>query len=575
MSKVVLLPDWASAPTWKEIIGKVKEPDDELPEPWQPRLEEAETIEQTEAIAFPTPFAWSEMMAAVIRQNKFDHLLFKYYGDLFVGLVLGHLQLEIADMKSFELGKVLASTDDRYRYFGLLRATSRQPEVQGKVFGATSPESLLWPSPRRTEVEWRKLRELIQTDSHLNVGNQMLADLREVMRRQRLWQPNEVPWMKGLDRIIRDLKASEGEKLIQLHSRTVGPTLAMIGGGRMRPLYLPVYEEGFGAELSRALTGAFKKKEGAIVILDDKNREQYEIRMPPVPADGDLLLAGGGTIRVFDKTGRISEFTTGRLRLEDDTRGDGLYTLLQPLDEAMRRDQKLYPAVGRAQDDIRQQPYFYPDVIRIPATRVPQAATSGDEISYSAQAYQLVFDAESFGLPALNELVNPADSGTRSFVLDHSQGGRNKRQIFLERYKGREVNDLTTLGWVLWSFFIGQVTWQNDRFRDEELTPVMTLGSGVRLFEMTDQAYHKATKNREQYRRLATLQRFLRNYADRAKAAGGSTIASLCLEASRAFIEAVWPDQRVIENGYPSAQWQIIDPDGLRLELARDIREKR
>jgi hypothetical protein len=570
----VLLPDWNSAPTWKEIVGKAIDPDKELPEQWQPELAEARSLEETDAIAFPTPFAWAEMMSAVIRQNLFGHLLFKYYEDLFLGLVLGKLQLEILDLKGFDLGQVLSDTDDRYRYFGLLRGVAREPEIQGKVFGATGPESVLWPSPRRTDGEWRKLREAIQTETHLSAGYQMLADLRDLMRLKRMWQPNEVPWMRGLDHIIRDLKGSENARLFHLHSRMAGPVLATFGGRGMRPLYLPVYEEGFAAELSRALTGSFKQREGAVVIFDDKNREQYEIRLPHVAANGDLLLGGGGTIRVPDRAGRISEFNTSRLpRLENDERGDGLNTLLQPLEEAMRKDQKLYRAVSRAPEDIRQEPYFYPDVMRIPVARLGPAAISGTEVTFSSQAYQLVFDKESFGLPPLGELQSDA-AGTTSFILDHAQGGVSKKQVFLETYKGRVVSDLTTLGWVLWAYFIGKVSWQGDRFQDEELTPVMIAGKGERLLDLTGEAYRKAAEKRDQHRRLATLQRFLRNYADRANQSGANDLSRLCRKASQAFVEAVWPDQSVIENGYPG-QWQAIDVGGVRLDLARDVRDRR
>jgi hypothetical protein len=575
MAKVVLLPEWNAAPTWKEIIGKAIDPDRELPEPWQPRLLEAKTLEETEAIAFPTPFAWAEMMSAVIRQGLFNHLLFKYYEDLFLGLVLGRLQLEITDLKSFDLGRVLAGTDERYRYFGLLRGISREPEIQGKVFGSTSPESLLWPSPRRTETEWRKLRELIQTDTHLNLGYQMLAELRDLMRQRRLWQAAEVPWMKGLDQILRDLRGSEGAKLFQVHSRTVGPILATLGGGRMRPFYLPVYHEGFAAELSRSFTGTFKQEEGAVVINDDKNRRQFEIRMPATPADGDLLLMGGGTIRVPDGAGRIREFGTGRLRLESDERGDGLYALLQPLDEAMRKDQKFYAAFGRAPEDIRQYPFFYPDVMRIPVTRLGQAVSSGADVSFSTQAYQMVFEAESLGLPALSDLETSGDSSTKSFILNHSQSGITRRQVFLEEYKGQRVGDLTALGWVLWLFYLGKVSWRDDKFCDEELTPVLAAGKGERLFELTEEAYRKASRDHAQHRRLATLQRFLRSYAERARRSDATNLTRLCHEASRAFVEEIWPYQPMLENGYASAQWQTIEISDVRLDLARDAREKR
>lgn len=569
MAKVVLLPKWNAAPTWKDVIGKALDPDTGLPEDWEPKLTQSKTLDQAEAIAFPTPFAWAEMMSAVIRQGLFNHLLFRFYGDLFLGLTLGHLQLEVTDLKGFELGKVLTSTDDRYRYFGLLRGHPRHPELQNKVFGATAPESLLWPSPRRTDAEWRKLKDVITTDSRMNDGYQLLAEMRDLMRRQKLWAPDATPWMKGLDRILGDHKGGEGAKHFQAHCRLSGPILASVGPVNLKPLYFPVYEAGFASDLLRALTGSFRQEEGAIAIYDDKSRKSCEIRMPSIPTDGDLLLAGAGTVRPPDGPGRIKEFGSSRVRLEDDDRGEGLYSLLQPLNEALRNPQPFYTPPGRDPEAVRQFPFFFPDVIRIPVSRLGQVAARDNDVSFSNQAYELAFDPDSSGLPVINELGGQSDANSY-FVFHHARGGKSRQLVFIEKFAGRQVGDLSSLGWVLWAYFTGEVSWQDDKLRDSELTPVLAEVNSGRLLELTPGAFRKATTNREQYRRLAALQRFLRSYSERARAGGAGDVARLLYEAARAFVVSVWPDQPVLENGYPARNWQAVELDGLRLELARD-----
>jgi len=571
MPKVVLLSDWNAVPTWKEIIGKALDPERGLPESWEPRLTEAKTLDQTEAIAFPTPFAWSEMMSAVIRQGLYNHLLFKLYEDLFLGLVLGHLQLEVADLKDFELGRVLAGTDDRYRYFGLLRGHPRQSDLQGKIFGATAPESLLWPSPRRTDAEWRKLKELITTDSRLNDGYRLLADLRDLMRRQKYWSADTIPWMKGLDRILKDHTGSDGAKYFQVHCHLTGPILASLGAGKSRPLYFPVYKEGFAADLLRALTGSFKQEEGVIAIYDDKNRKACEVRLPSVPTDGDLLLAGGGTLRLPDVAGRIKEFGSARVRLENDEKGDGLHSLLQPLEGALRREQPLYDALGNDPESIRQYPFFYPDVVRIPTIRLGQIVARDTEVSFSGQAYELAFDSDSSGLPLISELEAQTEAN-RSFILNFTQGGGTRRLVYIESYAGRRIGDLTALGWLLWAFFIGEATWQDDKLRDAELTPLLAETKSGRPFDLTSHAHERALADLDQYRRLATLQRFLRSYSERAKSPDASEVIRLFYEAASAFANSVWAEQPVMENGRASDQWQTVELSGLRVELARDKR---
>jgi hypothetical protein len=571
MPKVVLLPDLNIAPNWSEIIGKTFEADRPLPEPWQPRLELVNTLDKVEAFAFPTPFAWAEMMAAVLRQGLYDHLLFKFYEDLVLGLVLGHLQLEVSDLKGFEFGKILAGTDDRYRYFGLLRAHPRHSELQGKVFGATSSEALFWPSARRTDADWRKLREAYTTDVRLNDAYQVLADLRDLLSLQKLWQVVEVPWIKGLNHIIADHKPSDGHKHFHVHSRLVGPVLAKMPGDRQQPFYFPVYENQFVSDFLRALTGSFKQEEGRIVILDDKQRRHYEIRMPTVPSDGDILLAGAGTIRSLDEPGKIKEFQFNRVRLEKDEKGEGLTYLLQPLDEALRRPQPQYPALGKDVTAIKQRPFFYPDIIRIPVARLGQAGVPEQVVSFSDRAYKLAFESSGTGLPLLSELSSQPE--THQFILPHTHAGKTTQVIYIEEYGGHPVGDLRALGWVLWSYFIGTAELQGDKLRDTELTPLLKATSTGRLFDLAEEAYRRVVEERSTHRRLATLQRFLRAYTERGSASGASDVDRLCQAAAQTFVKWIWPEQKVLENGrVDRSLGQTLPLEGANIYLAKDAR---
>ncbi|RMG51879.1 MAG: hypothetical protein D6723_09815, partial [Acidobacteria bacterium] len=261
----VLLPSWEQDATWGgEVIGKVFDPQNEEPDAWKPRLSEVNELDRIEAFAFPTPFAWAEMMAAVLREDLHTHILSELYQDMVLGLTLGYLHLDIIDLKQLEFGKVLVEADARYRYLGLLRGTPKNRELQGKLFGATSPHSLFWPSSRRSSEEWTILRAAINSDANIENGYQLLADYTELLQEGGAWDPESIPWMKGFDRIVQNYKPSPEHRRFHLHSRLVGPILVDVPGGQQKPLYVPVHHERFVADFTRALTGSFKKEEDHI-----------------------------------------------------------------------------------------------------------------------------------------------------------------------------------------------------------------------------------------------------------------------------------------------------------------------
>lgn len=568
MQRIVLLPDWNQDPTWEGVIGNAIPFDAEKPsladvkDDWQPELQHADDINQVEAFAFPTPFAWAEMMAAVIRQGDYDHLLFKYYEQLVLGVLLGHLRLDVVDLKEGEFGRVLAGADDRYRYFGTLRGrgTPENRDLEGLVFGGTSPDCLFWPAPRRTEVQWRLLREAIR-GSNQDLGFQLLADYRDLLASERLWEPGRYVWMKGLDRIAGDRPPDPAHNLFHVHSRLVGPVA--LDSAAARPFYFPVYEKDFAAHFLRSLTGSLRV-EGRGIGVYDQHRKCVEVALPTVPADGDLVRAGGGVVRLLHEPSRGPD-GGGTIHLRDENGTRGLFSLVQDLRNVMEGD-----VVA-----IKRRPFLFPDVFRVPVTRLGEAGL-GTEVSFSPQAYELTFDPDSPGLPLASELEQISDR-TDGVVLSYrDERGHLRRAIYIDSYAGTPVGDLKALGLVLWSYFVGDAEVFNGKLVNYEGTPVFKNLDVTRPFDLYEEVapdlYAKVRASGTEYRRLATQQRFLKAYRELA-AAEDSNVAQLCHRAARSFVRWVWPEwqeKAFIENGHPPRHAKPIQLGNLTVTLLKD-----
>ncbi|MFL6211546.1 MAG: hypothetical protein ACJ74W_22040 [Pyrinomonadaceae bacterium] len=567
MPRVVLLPHREDPPNWPtEVISRVFNKDDELPNYWMPELGAAQRIEDVDAFAFPTPFAWAEMMAAVIRQRDFEHLMFRLYSILVRGLVLGHLQLDIVDLNGpagGNFGKVLASTDDNYRYFGLLRSNPQNRELPPGMFGATSPESLFWPSPRRTAADWQTLAAAIDRDPRLNDAYQVLADFRALLERANHWNASSAvaPWMGGLNHIIEshrlNIRPSAGHKHFHVHSRLVGPINARFADGKERPLYFPVYEAKYAANFLRALTGSFAREKDHVAVYDGARRKSYEIRTPEVGAGGNTVLAGGGTVRVLAEPSE--QLGSQQIRVHD------LFALVQDVRRAMGDDVA----------DIKKHPFLYPDVFRVTVSRLGEAGLD-DEVSFSDQAYKLTFDPDSPGLPFAAELHDMTEE-TRGIVLPYKdEKGQPRKAIYVDSYAGTNVGDLKALGWVLWSYFIGEAEVNGGKLKvedkDGDFTAAFKEGNSNRPFDLRHDIYEKVYKERDRHRRLATLQRFLKAYAAHVGAPDESGVNTLCHEAALSFVRWVWPDSTLLEdgNGHPPHSSQVVSVGNYQARLERD-----
>lgn len=547
----VLLPQWPTPPAGSGIIFKLYDnPGGVLPvpAPWQIAIpDKVGSLEEVEAFAYPTPWAWALMTSAVIRERKWSHLLFQHYQVLLQALTLGYLDLEVVDLTTLELGRLLAQVDDRFRYLGLLRGGTRLrgEQLRGIVWGATSPETLVWPTPRRTPQEWQSLFDEVQP--HVRDALQPWADLRALLQGNGQWDPQRVPWMAAVDFIVGSLSPSDRYQVYHVHCRTVGPVRVLFPDGNLYPLYLPVSSPGFAKDFLRALTGTFHPGAEAVIIRDSRNQPAYAIALPQVVVGGRLQWAGGGVLRPIEGMVR-PYFDAPQIRLRDDSQGPGYFSVLHSLYE------ELSQAVDDLAEAVERYPYLYPDAIRVVVHRLGEAGIPRAAVVFSRRAFEVLFEQDIASLPRLQDIDTPSP---HSFV--YRNGGT--AFVFLERYGDVDFGDLRALGWVLWQFFIGEAYFDRRALREGRTgEPLMEgLYAGSVVYEQV-----RSDEVRNRCRRLAALQRFVKAYGG-----GGGPEAELCRQAVEAFARWVWGED-VIPNGPQCSKYYEVDIGPARFRLARD-----
>jgi hypothetical protein len=544
----VLLPHWISPPPKDEVVFKIYDNPQgvlEVPAPWQPIIPDTvDDLEKVEAFAYPTPWAWAYMTAAVIREQKWNHLLFQRYAILLKALTLGELRLEIVDLQSSDFGKLLCQVDDRFRYLGLVRG--RLPEKEGQeevIWGATSPETLVWPAPRRKAPEWQSLYDRVR--SRETDALRLWADVRALLQDRRQWDPRSVPWMAAVDHLVGGLSGSEGQAFYHIHCRTVGPVAALFPDGQMNPFYLPTYAPDFAKEFLRALTGTFHPEGETVVIRDSRSQPAYGVVLPSIAVGGDFRRAGGGVVQVL--AGRVRPyFEDKRIRLRDDSRGMGYFSALKILyDELAGPERDLA-------DAVRRYPYLYPDAVRIIIHRLGEAGVPDSAVVFSERAYEVLFERDIAGLPRLQDLQTPSAD---AFVYKTQE----VTAVFLENYQGAWFGDLRALGWVLWQYFNGEADFERGSIRDGRSAEPLMEG----LYAVAA-AYEKVRTDdeRRRCRRLATLQRFVRAYQD---GEGSRPEEALCRRAAEVFARWVWGED-VRPNGPRGRETKVpIGPGTFRL----------
>jgi hypothetical protein len=574
---IFLLPNVGKQPATADLFEQVFAPEDQMPDAWMPNLRDAR--ETQEAFAFPTALAQAELMKMVLdsRSSLQAHPYLSLYKLLVLGVTLGYLEIVLVDLvgdEADDFGLVLEATDQRCQYFGLLKASAKCGDIASLIYGGTSPDTLYWPCApgRRSDKEWEKLKALIDKDNNLVNANYLLDDLKSLLLERELWNPVEVPWMNGFDRIIQGPKALDVRRRFDYHSRGAGPVLAKFPEIGQYPLYLPVYQEEFAANFLKTLTGTFKRENGSVGIYSQQ-KKTCEVLMPAVkPKTGDLILAGAGTVVNLSPISD-SDHGAGKIRLKRENGDDGLFDLLQDLyTDLGNEDHRLYKSLGNGVELIKERPFFYPDVFRVVVARLGEAAGPEADVSYSEHAYRLAFEPESPGLPLEKELT---DLTRGSLVEFQDASGHSRRAFYIDEYRGTKVNDILALGWALWMFFDQKAELRDNRLKaSDDLRELMAFSSSGRPLAPSEVAYHQVSAAGSDgligYGRLATLQRFRRAYESKADPPGANKLQELCYHAALAFIKRVWSGSDVISNGRLTSSWQPAEVGNSLIYLAKD-----
>lgn len=559
----VLLPLWDEPASWgTDLFGSNDLLTNGGRQQWDIDLRNVAAMRDVEARALPTPLAWPGMMEAVLlRHDLREHVLRIYYRELILGILLGNLDVEIVDLKRGRLGAIVVETNELFRYFGIIRATPKLDRLKGTIFGGTSPDTLVWPSPRTKDTEWKALGDANNSDQQGNAKS-LLSGFREILQGLGFWNPGHTgspPWMAALDEVIGDWNAAGGRKLLDSHSRSVGPIRTQLGPNR-RPdaIYLPTLERGFASKFLRATTGSLleEPEKQRVVLLDDARVPQFIIMKPTGtdPGGDHMKLAGAGTIREDATPEKTTKLERRTLRLIDSPAGKGLLSCFP----------EMFLSPPPKATEVRRMPMFYPDIVRIVVTKLGESALPNSRVLFTPAAMENIFSEDFPGLPSPDELGDSKYVSSERWKGCLAKLPGDARQlVMLERLGGEEVLDLSALGMVLWLYFIGEANYENESIRDRRSVPLVVKESFVPL--CPDEAVYRTVKEvRSSPGRLATLQRFVKAYSQ-----GAEDIDQMMGHAAKAFAERTWKSE-VIPLGHSFAEKNSVSLASVRISLYRD-----
>lgn len=523
MANIVLLPHYAEAsasPGLNKIAG--------LPDVWRPDLKNVQPR------SFPTPFAIAETAAFHLErgttgepsfyQNAFDALV--------LGFVLGHLRLDLWNLsvEGGPLGSALSIVEPDSKYLGVL-VDAQNANV---VYGASDKHALFWPGARVTESQWRNLLQRINGDNQAGRARQLLADFREVLRGAKMWEPDEIPWMRGLDTLIGQNQPSPSQRTLHEDSQFFGPLrLSLVQGAGSKDakevvtrVYLPSLKPGYARSIREMCGLSFRSipERYLVVAVDVGNRDLFHIRLPNVNTGAEMLYLGAGNV---SRTENVAVGAApGRVDLH---KPDGLFSQLTPILQSLAAADGGMPSNER----LQSLPVFYPDVLRIPARLIRPSS-----VSYSPAVERLV--QQGVAIPDVEAL------GEAGIALPVTLGsGERRRAIYLERVGEHDVGDLRAVGYLLWLYFSGQaeVTDGVGPIRSSANLEALTTGTEERPLAPTDAAAGLVLDTRFQQdtraaltRRLATFQRFVTTYRQVDIAQPGGLLARRSIEALSAWV---------------------------------------
>ena len=365
------------------------------------------------------------------------------FSTLVEGVMYGHLRLRLFDLRVFHF-----AVESHLRYLGVLL------DREDRALGGTDPHTLFFSASDALREHFAELERLNGESRGSNAGvvaHELLRAFRQMLGP--LWQ-RQVLWMKLLDRLFFGDDATGGVNLSALHEhwKQVGPLTLRVsapaGQPGYRQLYFPVYEEGYRYKVLTALSGDASQVNGAIQF-NVNGLPAGRILMPNPEAVGgqDTSLLGAGMV----ETQAVNQPHRAWINYAQ------FVPKIQGLVNRMVPDR---PQI--AHHIAVESPFSYPDVIRVPVQHDgfvaaeefrPRLGTSFGERFKSRMRGKGIHQP-----PVIPDaLPNPPliVSGGDSYYIDDR---RNPRAVYVEYYGGERVDELTALGYVLWSVFDRQAS---------------------------------------------------------------------------------------------------------------------
>ncbi|MCB9762455.1 MAG: hypothetical protein H6739_21840 [Alphaproteobacteria bacterium] len=442
------------------------------------------------ATSFPDPFYRREATRLAIQRGQGEYLRLWTVG--LKALVSGLLEVEVIDLLTQRgaLGEALCRLHPERRFLPHFYGTVNGQRL---IFALGDPDTLMWPAARRTAEQWRDLeRQVDAADRHPLA---VLADLAALLRQAEAWHPQEVVWIRGLAALVDGMAPSAGLRTYAHDTRAVGPLPLRVrrdGKNELRPVYFPVYEQGWSAEILRLATMRFEAKDGAVFASQGTQPPRLRIGLPPGSSDAAAAYQSLGVVTRLRADRALPD---GGLTLSE---ADGLFDALGRV---------VYPDHALDVAEIRRAPFLHPDPVRVlvgalgPVGLPARALVGGAGASYGQAAVAAVL-RDGGRLPGPDELM--AQGG--GFVLRSPYG---PPQVYLDDPDRYGISELCALGWVLWEAFLGSV--QIGAEAD------LRMGSTVQLAvrrdgrpEALEVPNLDADLRADTARRLATLQRFAR-----------------------------------------------------------------
>jgi hypothetical protein len=573
MNIVFLVPDLQPSGPVKPGLNSVGTGSADLPtSDWVPDLKKLRPA------ALPTPLAqaeaartfislWKEVKAPTAAVRLFDQMQL-----LIKGIVLGHLQVVINDLKGLgRLGAALENADPRFRFMGLLKSV----DGGGTVFGGTSPYTMVWPHARLAQADWDQLRRRVDGDKRAGRLSKLIADFRSVLQRKNCWDDN-VPWMKLLRWMVGDQEEpSTGASLLRRDSRFCGPLLLQVAGDpakdeTYRRIYLPVLDEGFAGAFLDWCHEKVEATGDSVLFKDPRGTVVASISLPD--AD-DRLALGAGVVR------RGGAPAPRNMRAEWKLRSKEMLAALEPIRSALaaevtRRGGNPSPKFGPSLQEVLSGPVFYPDPWRILADMLGPVVTG--EVSYSPAVLRLLQDNKLASLPSPEEIAGDASLG---LVLHFQKDGGSMYAAYLHRTEG--YSDLVAIGYALFRAFCGEGI---PGERDDRTTVLRSRSGGALLIagperpvDPSEEVVNAVSADgpRPGSRRLATIQRFARSYSE---GTGQSRAEEAVLAQKAALAFAAWATAGQLDGeisvtiGQPARKdWKELSlPTGLKLAYPTD-----